>query len=200
MRKQTYDNEHELLCCIATGNQEAFRSLFEQFKNKVYSFAAHFTHSDFIAEEITQEVFIKIWMSRETLPEINNIEAWIITLTKNCCFNQLKKKALEMNMKAAVAQNEVMEADNVAEYIFYKDRLSILKDAMEELSPQQRLIFRLNREDGLKNEEIAHQLNIAPNTVKTHMVTALRKIREFMQTHPASFLLSIGGFLKFIFK
>ncbi len=200
MRKQTYNNEHELLCCIAAGSEEAFCRLFEQLKNKVYSFAVHFTHSDFIAEEITQEVFLKTWLSRETLPEINNIEAWIVTLAKNCCFNHLKKKALEMKMKAAVARNEVQEVDNVAEYIFYKDRLSVLNDAMQILSPQQRLIFRLNREDGLKNEEIAHQLNIAPNTVKTHMVTALRKIREFMQTHPASFLLPIACFFKFIFK
>ena len=86
--------------------------------------------------------------------------------------------------------------ENVDDYIFYKDQLQRLGEALDQLSPQQRLIFRLNRDQGMKNEEIARQLNISPNTVKTHMVTALRKIRLFLETHPASIIFLIFFLLK----
>jgi RNA polymerase sigma factor (sigma-70 family) len=73
--------------------------------------------------------------------------------------------------------------DDVEEYLSYKERLAEIDEALEQLSPQQRLIFNLNRGKGLKNEEIARQLNLSPNTVKTHMVIALRKIRLFLESH-----------------
>ncbi|MGC4104427.1 MAG: RNA polymerase sigma-70 factor [Ferruginibacter sp.] len=196
----SYTNEQELLCAIASGDQDAYRYLFNNSKDKVYSYAVHFTRSTFIAEEITQEVFVKLWVGRDTLTDINNIEAWMATITRNLCFNYLKKKALELKVKTAVTAKEDTATENVEEYILYKDQLSMLQLAMEQLSPQQRMIFRLNRENGLKNDEIARQLNITPNTVKTHMVTALRKIRQFMESHPASIFLPLAIFLKIIFK
>lgn len=200
MRNVLYINEHELLCAIAAGNQDAFSSLFEQLKDKVYSFASHFSHSQFIAEEITQEVFLKIWVSRECLTEIKSIEAWVIIVTKNLCFNYLKKKAVELKVRIAIEEKSNIADDNVDDYISYKDQLGILQLAIEQLSPQQRMIYRLNREDGLKNEEIARYLNLTPNTVKTHMVAALRKIRKFMQTQQLSIFVAIVCLLKYIFK
>ena len=199
MRNVSFNNEYELLYAIATGSQDAFCSLFKQLKDKVFSFALHFTHSSFIAEEITQEVFMKLWVSRVSLAEVKNIEAWIMTVTKNLCFNHLKKKAVELKTKIILAQKEAGFEMNVDDYVFYKDQLGILKLAMDQLSPQQRTIFRLNREEGLKNEEIARQLNITPNTVKTHMVAALRKIRTYMQNHSVNIFLSIASLLNFIF-
>lgn len=177
--------ERDLLSSIAEGNQQAFCSLFELFKQKVYSYSYHFTRSSFTAEEITQEVFMKIWSSRESMATIENIDAWLSTVTRNLCFNYLKKIALERKLSQAIAQKEATAEENVDQYMAYKDQLSLLDEALDQLSPQQKLIFRLNREQGLKNEEIARQLNLSPNTVKTHMVSALRKIRHFMETHPA---------------
>lgn len=196
MKIDAYIKEHDLLMSIARGNEDAFRSLFVLLKDKVYSYSLHFTRSVFTAEEITQEVFLKIWLNRESLPEINSIEAWIVTVTRNLCFNQLKKKALEQKIKNSIVNVETEGEENVDNYIFYKDQLQRLGEAIDQLSPQQRLIFRLNRNQGMKNEEIARQLNISPNTVKTHMVTALRKIRLFLETHPASIIFLVFVLLK----
>lgn len=191
MKIDAYIKEHDLLMSIAHGNEDAFRSLFVLLRNKVYSYSFHFTRSVFTAEEITQEVFLNIWVNRESLPEINSIEAWVVTITRNLCFNQLKKKALEQKIKNSFINAETEGEENVDNYIFYKDQLQRLGEAINQLSPQQRLIFRLNRDQGMKNEEIARQLNISPNTVKTHMVTALRKIRLFLETHPANIIFLI---------
>ena len=176
---------HDLLVNIARGDQQAFCRLFEAFKTKVYSYSYHFTRSAFSAEEISQEVFLKIWTGRESIAAIENIEAWISTMTRNLCFNYLKKIALEKRLSHAIADKAAESEENVEQYISYKDQLSRLGEALDQLSPQQRLIFRLNRDQGLKNEEIARQLNISPNTVKSHLVSALRKIRHFLEAHPA---------------
>ncbi len=176
---------HDLLVNIAKGDQQAFCRLFEAFKTKVYSYSYHFTRSAFSAEEISQEVFMKIWTGRESIADIENIEAWISTMTRNLCFNYLKKVALEKRLSRAIADKGAESEENVEQYISYKDQLSRLGEALDQLSPQQRLIFQLNRNKGLKNEEIARQLNISPNTVKSHLVSALRKIRHFLEAHPA---------------
>ena len=185
MREGAHILDSNCLLDIADGNEKAFRRFFDAFKNKIYSFSFSFTHSSQIAEEITQDVFIKAWAHRESLPDIQNIDAWLSTITRNLCFNYLKKLALEKQAAVTLVKTQPHADDNVEQYLSFKDRVTELQEALEQLSPQQRLIFTLNRDKGLKNEEIAHQLNLSPNTVKTHMVTALRKIRTFLESHAA---------------
>jgi RNA polymerase sigma-70 factor (family 1) len=198
MKIASHTEEHKLLISIARNDEAAFRRLFVMFRDKVYSYSLHFTRSVFIAEEITQEVFMKIWVNRKALAEVNSIEAWVITITRNLCFNQLKKNALEQRIKNSIPIHEPAAEDNNAEaYMSYKDQLSRINEAIGQLSPQQRLIYKLNRDQGLKNEEIAHQLNISLNTVKTHMVAALRKIRDFLKTHPTNIFFFVSPLLIF---
>lgn len=196
MRSRVQIFNHDWLGDIASGKEEAFCRFFNAFKNKIYSFSFSFTRSSEIAEEITQDVFIKVWTNRESLTRIENIDAWLSAITKNLCFNYLKKLALERKATDALQKTQAHSEQNVEEYLSYKDRVSQVAEALDQLSPQQRLIFSLNRDKGLKNEEIAHQLNLSPNTVKTHMVSALRKIRSFLESHATHLLSLILFFLK----
>lgn len=196
MRSQEEIFDYSWIQEISNGNQEAFSRFFHQLKNKIYSFAYSFTHSTEVAEEITQDVFTKVWTKRESLTEIENIDAWLSTMTKNLCFNYLKKIALERKATGILLNSQTREYQNVEQYLSYKEKLSQVAEAIDQLSPQQRLIFRLNRDKGLKNEEIAHQLNLSPNTVKTHMVSALRKIRSFLESHAAHLFSLFLFFLK----
>lgn len=196
MRSTAYIFNHDWLDDIANGDQEAFCRFFHAFKNKIYSFSFSFTRSAEVAEEITQDVFIKVWTNRESMAEIENIDAWLSTVTRNLCFNYLKKLALEKKAAAMLQKIQTATEQNVEHYLSYKEKASQVAEALDQLSPQQRLIFSLNREQGLKNEEIAHQLNLSPNTVKTHMVTALKKIRSFLESHAAHLFSLILLFLK----
>lgn len=170
-------------------DKEAFHILFEKFKNKVYSYSIHLTHSEIIAEDITQEVFMKVWLNRNSLDEINNLEAWIITIARNLCFNQLKKQALEKKLNRFANSNFLQE--NAEDYISYKDRLNEITQIVNNLPPQQRIIFNLNRIQGLKNEEIALQLNISVNTVKSHFTKALQTVRQTLRPNPTTIILAI---------
>lgn len=177
------------------GDNETFLELFKMFKDNVYSYSLHLTHSEIIAEDITQEVFMKLWTSRKSISSINNMEAWLITVTRNLCFNQLKRNAQQQKLCQLIADNgqEMNCEENVDEYILYKDKLKQLKEVVNHLPPQQRIIFNLNRNEGLRNEEIALRLNISTNTVKSHFGKALRTLRQTIQIDPI--ILIIAGLL-----
>jgi RNA polymerase sigma-70 factor (family 1) len=197
MRSEVQIFNRDWLNDIANGDQEAFSRFFHACKNKIYSFSFSFTRSAEIAEEITQDVFIKVWANRESLSKIENIDAWLSTVTRNLCFNYLKKMALEKKTRDSLQKAQTGYEQNVEQYLSYKEKVNQVAEAIDQLSPQQRLIFSLNRDKGLKNEEIAHQLNLSPNTVKTHMVSALRKIRSFLESHAAHLFSLALLFLKF---
>lgn len=182
--------DEQLLLAIAEGDESAFNTIFQRYQHKIYSYAMHFTHDEAIAQDVVQEVFLRIWTVKQELGNIRKAEPWIAVLTRNICFNKLKKNACEHKAKSLLAseshsgaQSEISEVEH---YINYKDRLQALNQALQSLTPQQRTIYRLNRDLGLKNEEISRQLHLSPNTVKTHMVTALRRIRHFMGSHTSS--------------
>ncbi len=172
----------ETLAENPSDNKEAFIILFEKFKNKVFSYSLHITHSETIAEDITQEVFIKVWLNIHSLSEINNVEAWIITIARNLCFNQLKKQALEQKLSKFAIKN--LEHANTGDTISFKERLNEVNQIINNLPSQQRIIFNLNKMEGLKNEEIALQLNISVNTVKSHFTKAMNTVRRKLQTYP----------------
>lgn len=165
-----------------SSEETVFRELFEIYKVKVHSYALYITHAESIAEDITQEVFLKLWLHRQSLNEINNIEAWIITITRNLSFNQLKKRAIEQKLSRSAINCDTEE--NVNEYISYKDRLNELTQIVSRLPTQQKIIFNLKHNEGLKNEEIACQLNISENTVKSHFYKALSTVRQTLQASP----------------
>ncbi|MEO6549945.1 MAG: RNA polymerase sigma-70 factor [Ferruginibacter sp.] len=179
-------NERQLLLSIAIGNEQAFTRLFDFYKNDIYAHALHFTQSVSIAEEITQDVFVKCWIKRSSLAEVNNLQAWLFTITKNDCFNYLKKIAREHRLKNALASTDETSDENIESYLAVKEQQKVLQQAIGQLSDQQKKIFVMNRDRGMKNAEIAEQLNISPNTVKTHMVSAIRSIRLFFKTYAES--------------
>lgn len=193
--------KREMLSNIAAGHAESFTKLFNLLKDSVYSYAMHITRSEYLAEEITQEVFLKIWTNRNMLYEIADVEAWIITITKNLCFNHLKKMAREKEHLRLLQLDNTESAEASTEsYLSVKDLLNSISTAVNQLSPQQNLIFRLNRDGGLKNEEIAHQLHLSTNTVKTHMVAALGKIRRFITSQSSDTVLCVCILFKFFFR
>jgi RNA polymerase sigma-70 factor (family 1) len=166
-------------------DDESFKRLFDDYKNRLYGYVLAITHSHYTAEEITQEIFIKLWLCRDILQQVGNLDGYIFTIARNKTLNHLRKAAYDVRLlkelqeRASVAEliNNVEERAMVSEY----DRL--LQDALALLSPQRRLVYQLSRQRGLNHEEIAHQLQLSRHTVKNHLVEALRFIRHYFVQH-----------------
>ena len=181
-------------------SDESFKCLFDNYKNRLYGYVLTITHSHYTAEEITQEIFIKLWLCRDILSQVENLDGYIFTIARNKTLNHLRKaaydvrllKELQAQALSAGVSNNIEERALASEY----DRL--LQDALARLSPQRRLVYLLSRQRGLDHAEIAHQLQLSRNTVKNHMVEALRFIRHYFVEH-GSILVVLLAALKNLF-
>jgi RNA polymerase sigma-70 factor (ECF subfamily) len=177
--KEIY-NEESLLIRITEGDSNAFSILFHQNKNKVYTYAIKVLQSELYAEEVVQDVFMKIWINREALLGIDNFGGYLRIMTRNHALTALKKIALENQINSSKFKNWSEAHSDTENNITFRETRVILDKAIDRLTPQQKVIYTLCHEQGLKYNEVAQKLNISPLTVKTHMGNALQSIRVFL--------------------
>jgi RNA polymerase sigma-70 factor (family 1) len=161
----------------------AFKRLFDSYKNRIYGYVLAIAHSPYAAEEITQEIFIKLWLCRDILHEVENLDGYIFTIARNRTLNHLRKAAYDTRLLRELQELVKPEHNNVEERTMVAEYDRLVRDAILLLSPQRRLVYQLSRDGGLNHEEIAEQLHLSRNTVKNHLVEALRFIRSYLGRH-----------------
>jgi RNA polymerase sigma-70 factor (family 1) len=174
-------NEKELLIRIADGDEAAFAELFHFYTARLHLHVASLVKSAPIAEEIIQETFLRVWMNRDKLPGIEFPRAWIFSIASNICFNHLRqqlRKEKHLRVLASRAEDSQNEIPVLTEL---KEIKTAIHDAVDHLSGQRRLIWLLYREQGLRQSEIASQLNISVSTVKNTIAQSLEFIRKHMR-------------------
>jgi RNA polymerase sigma-70 factor (ECF subfamily) len=171
-----------LLYEIASGNEDAFELLFEQQRGRLYNYMLKITKSKVVAEEIVLDVFLKLWIGRELLPEIKNMDAFLNKVAYNKALDFLKIASRKKEIHRLVAkQIETCQEQEADHKLLDSEYQSILKKALDQLSPQRRIIFTLSRMEGLTNEEIAKQLQLSRNTVRNTLHESLQSIREYLR-------------------
>lgn len=183
-------DENTLIEKVAKGDQRAFTFLFRKHHGIVYRFALKLTRSETLAEEIVQDIFMKIWLKRTELSEIENFGAFLNRMTRNHAYNLLKRLTMEAIVNKNLKAEFTESTENTQESIDYNASAEILKKAVGLLSPQQKLVYTLCHVEGLKYEEAAKKLNISAGTVHSHMKQALKSIRaHFINSDALIFLL-----------
>lgn len=163
---------------IAEGDEQAFTRLFKIYGNQLYPTMLRITKSAGVAEELIQEVMLRIWVSRDKLPGIENPRAWIFRIATNLAITWLRKQLTEEKSLRQVRYPHVVDKEIIENQISLKELQKEVKKAVDNLSPQRKLVYELSRNNGLNKEEIAEQLHISVNTVKTTLVKALQSIRH----------------------
>jgi RNA polymerase sigma-70 factor (ECF subfamily) len=184
-------NGNELIIRVVQGDEIAFGQLFRQYKNKLYSFIFHLSGSATIAEDVLQDVFLKIWRDRDKLTGIDNFNAYLYRMAQNTAINVLRRQSRE-----ALLLNEVQrlapQGVQGHELLAAKEVQTALQQAIGNLPPQQRKVYQLGQEQGLTYEQIAASLGISTSTVRNHMVQALKAIREYIALHFPSLLIYLA--------
>lgn len=182
--------DKELLTKLKEGDELAFVKIYNQYRNKVYSYAYQLSKSADTAEEIVQEVFIRIWQKREQINTDFSFQGYIKKITLNHVLNHLKKiareKALQEEVFLHIAENNSRAEDKLLE----KELRKIYEEAIAQLPEQKKLIYQMVRTEELSHEEIAIKLSISKNTVKNHMVEASKFVRDYVRKN--------GGVICFI--
>jgi RNA polymerase sigma-70 factor (ECF subfamily) len=171
------NSEKELLLEVASGSEEAFRTIFHHYRGKLYHYILTITKSAEEAEDTVHDVFLKIWETREKLPVIENLGSYLYRMCYNHAISGFRRMAKETLILAELRKESILPLPAI-DPISQKEIRALIQNAIEKLSPQQRKVFILSRHDGLKHEEIAAHLGISINTVRTHLGEALRFLRE----------------------
>lgn len=183
-------NEEELLRRVATGDGLAFEQLFDAYWNNIYQVAFTLTKSRETARDLVQEIFIKIWLLREELPQKDNFRNFLFIVARNHILDELRRKVKEdpfTGQLQAWFKESPIQAD---QQLLYHESQALIHQAVSNLPEQQRQVYLLTRENGWTQEEIAQHLQVSKNTVKTHMARALTAIREFLANHAQGILLA----------
>jgi RNA polymerase sigma-70 factor, ECF subfamily len=177
--KVTKSNK-ELLLLLQKGDRVAFYNLYERYSKRLYGFVLQYVKVDTDAEEIVQEVFIKIWGKRKTIDVYSSFESFLFTIAYNATMSLLRKRVTE-NKYLAYLQSiqQVNETTEQTAELYFNELNEKLKSLLNELTPRQNEIFLLSREEGLTHEQISQKLHISVNTVKKHISNTL----SFLKTH-----------------
>ena len=185
------DNEKELLLQVAEGDEFAYRRIFNNYWGQVYSTAYMFTKMPEMAEDITQDVFAQIWVKRAYLRDVGKFEAFLYITARNMIIDRLRKKVHTPEytdyLKAYFEEPDY----NPAQQVEIKEFEENIHKAISRLPAQQQIAFRLSRFSNMRHEEIAVQMGISKQTVKSYIVRAIVTLRKYLQEGQTGFYLII---------
>ena len=166
-----------------------FADLFKKHECRLHTLVLKLTRSNQYARDIIQEVFLKLWEHRNYIHSIHNIEAWLYRLTENKVIDFLRKAAADHRLKETIWKNQPGALNETEDKVVAREYNQIIQKAVDQLPPQRKLIYHLNREKGLNYQEIADHLAISKHTVKNQLSTALQSIRHFLHKSARLFFL-----------
>lgn len=164
----------EFVLKLKQGHVDHFRKFYDFYFQRTYNSAYNLLKDAESTEDVVQDVFVQLWESKHKFQEGTDLWFYIYVLTRNACINKLRE--IQKDKKLVSALFITMQAQSTqAQDIAHEDQLlEKFTLAKASLTPQQRLVFELCREQGLTYQQAAEQLNISKNTVKNHMIAALR--------------------------
>jgi RNA polymerase sigma-70 factor (family 1) len=190
------DSDYKALFeAIAAGDEAAFEALFRQCRARVYALAFKWTKSAFAAEEITQDVFISVWTGRSHLSDVKDARAYFYTILYNKVSRYLKNEANKARIIRASLRNVKEFSNETEETVYANEGQKFINKAIGQLSPQKKRIYELNRREGKSYQEIAKVLELSPHTVKSHLLQAMKLIRNYLKDNALSVLWLLAGLL-----
>ena len=189
------DVERIYLERLRSGSYRDFTKLYESYASRLYSFALHLTHSDALAKDIVQETFIKVWVRREQIDLDMSFSAFLFTMAKNQLLNEFRRQANSPLFLEDVVLNESGDGEETAierklSFEEFNHRLEIAK---QKLTPRQRELFELNKEQGITITEIAAKAFISEQSVRNQLSQALHVLRKELGKYALLFSLFFIG-------
>ena len=163
---------------LQNGNHKAFEEVFLTFFDKVKYLLTGLLRSESDAEELAQDIFVKLWINRQSIDTNKSFSSYLYTIARNAALNYLKHKLVEENFKNSFNDFEIEEADRSDDILFAKEISLLIEMAVCRMPVQRRRIYQMSREKGRSNNEIAEELGISKKTVENQLSLALQEIKR----------------------
>ena len=177
------DSLWDIQSAIRAGSEPALARLYSLFSRRLHHFARLITRSPETAEEIVEDVFVKLWSNRQKITDISNLTVYLYVAVKNRSLNAVSQQARQLLQ--APFDDLAIETGPVAadpySLLVTAEMMQKMHAAVEALPPRCKMIFKLVREDGLRHREVAEILNVSVNTVDVQMAIAIKKLCTALQ-------------------
>jgi RNA polymerase sigma-70 factor (ECF subfamily) len=186
-----------LFARIAAGDEGAFALFYRQMVPQLRPFIYSITHADLLVEEVIQEAFLRCWLNRDKLPGLSNPRAWLFRITGNICYSLFQRSLVEKKAMDVVGTQATGPDTGTTDLIQVKFLKAALQEAIQQLSPQRKKIYLLNREQGFTADEIAAQLGLSVQTVRNTLTASLEFLRSRLAKQGYTISISILSLLIF---
>jgi RNA polymerase sigma-70 factor (family 1) len=174
------DLEQQLLSQLTQGDEPSFNALYRAYSRPLFLRVVNMIKSEDDAQEIIQELFIKLWENRDSINTIKSFQSYIFTIANNLVYNYFRK----INHDQALIQKLLLNAADHyldgQELLENKETAEIFQKAINQLTPQCKQVFQLCKIDGKSHKEVAQLMGISMPTVNSHMTNAVKSIKEYI--------------------
>jgi RNA polymerase sigma-70 factor (family 1) len=177
-------NDLTLLQQLQRGEVSAFSSLYHQHSKTLYRKIVWMVNDEEVAKELLQDLFLKLWESREKIDLTKPFRSFLYTIAVNLVYDYFRKATKRKELESHILTLAVDYYTHVEEAMISKETLEMLNDVINQLPPQRKQIFVLCKVDGKSYDEVSEMLNISRSTIHDHIVKANRMIKDYLSKHP----------------
>ncbi len=176
----------ELIKLLKKGDMTAFNAIYTRYCHRIHEFVFMYLKQEEDTEEIVQEVFVKIWQSRDKIDIFASFESFLFTIAYNATISLLRKRMSDNKSREYLKSlQQIDTTDQITSELNFKELNQKVQSLLEKLTSRQKEIYLLSREEGLTHKEIAEKLSISENTVNNHLVTTLRYLKSHIDNNLA---------------
>jgi len=182
---------------LKNGQREGFDFIYAKYSKVLLPKMQRMVKSNEIVDELMQDVFLKLWLNRADIDLSKSFTGWIFTVAQNTIYAYYRKLALDVKMQKHLLETFASFYDQTEDYIFNKEKISLLNEAIEKLPAQRKEIFRLCKIEGKTYHEAAEILSLSSSTVSNQLVSATKYIKRYVFFHSQEFIIfCIAAYLK----
>lgn len=160
------------------GDIAAFDTIYRKYGKKLFHFALGLVKDTEISRDLVQEVFVSLWDKRGQVDLNLNFENYIFTIAYNSIIKYFRKKTIETKIKDHLLVDPPEIFDGVESDMIFSELLEIANNSIENLPARRKMVYKLNRQEGMKIKEIARKLNISTRTAENHLAKALKHLKK----------------------
>ncbi len=187
------NDEKELLMQLREGSAQALDYFYHQYSLRIYRKLLKMVKVDVIAEELVQDVFVRIWDKRHQIDPNQSFKSYLFAIAQNLVYDLYRKVARDERLQEVIKEASSELYRHVEEGVFLKETSEILNKAINNLPSQQKLVFTLCKLEGKSYEDASATLGISTSTINSHIVKATKSIKGYMfREQNAAFFLAIS--------
>lgn len=174
-----YDLEEEDFIAFKAGDQASFETVYNCNKEKLFQYTLQYLKNPELAYDVVQDTFIRLWESRSQMVNFENVRGFLYLTAKNNAINYLRRASIDLKAKGKILEGYTFpEESEVEYYVIDREYEKYITEILNKLPEQTKLVFKKCRFEDMSYDEVADELGISRNTVKKHMMRALKTFRD----------------------